>query len=155
MKLPTWANLKFPPVDFQDISYYSKPLFATKEGTITPEVKKTFDKLGIPLDEQKDIAMDVVLDSVSVGTTYKKRLEKYGVILCPISEAISKYPEIVKKCNLTESKFYIQSNNINELIYILNLLNERKTIQYLKYCKYSGFNSRIVLESISYNDVLI
>ena len=97
MELPTWANLQFEPIDFQNISYYSEPILDKKNKKIDPEVKKTFDKLGVPTEEKDDIAVDVVFDSISVATTYKKRLQKYGVVLCPISEAVIKYPDIVKK----------------------------------------------------------
>lgn len=91
MIAPTWANLSFEPIDFQDICYYSAP----KKNDA--ELKKTFERLNVPLSEKNDVAMDVVMDSVSVGTTYQKRLEKEGIILCPISEAIVKHEEIVKK----------------------------------------------------------
>lgn len=101
---PEWAHLKYPKIDFQDICYYSAP---KKKGDgpksldeIDPELLKTFEKLGIPLQEQKRIsgvAVDVVFDSVSVGTTHREDLEKVGVIFCSISEALHKYPDIVKK----------------------------------------------------------
>lgn len=97
MSQPTWANLKFEPIDFQNISYYSQPLSSSKEGKTGEEIKKTFDKLGVPLKEQKGVALDLVFDSISIGTTYKKRLEEANVILCSISEAIQKYPDLVKK----------------------------------------------------------
>lgn len=104
MTEPTWAKVHHPVIDFQNIRYYSAPKKNT-EGPksldqIDPELLKTFAKLGIPLQEQKRIsgvAMDVVFDSVSVGTTHQADLEKIGVIFCSISEAIQKYPEIVKK----------------------------------------------------------
>ncbi len=100
---PHWLNAKYDPIDYQNITYYSAPkkkpqLESLDE--VDPEILKTFEKLGIPLDEQKrltNVAVDVVFDSVSIGTTFKKKLEEAGVILCSISEAIQKYPELVKK----------------------------------------------------------
>jgi Fe-S cluster assembly protein SufB len=104
MKEPVWANVNYTPIDFQEICYYSAPKKKT-EGPksmdeLDPELVKTFERLGIPLNEQKRIsgvAMDVVFDSVSVGTTHQDVLEKAGVIFCSISEAVHKYPEMVKK----------------------------------------------------------
>lgn len=103
MKEPTWAHVEYPAIDFQNIRYYSAP--KKKEGVqsldqIDPELLKTFEKLGIPLSEQKRIsgvAVDAVFDSVSVGTTHKEELEKVGVVFCSISEALQKYPELVEK----------------------------------------------------------
>lgn len=101
---PTWQYFKLPPIDYQDIYYYSKP--KTKKQTyasldeVDPELLETFEKLGIPLTEQKrltGVAVDAVFDSVSVGTTHQEELEKVGVIFCSISEAIEKHPELVKK----------------------------------------------------------
>lgn len=102
-KVPTWAHLDIPEIDFQDISYFAAP--KQKEGPksldeVDPEVRKTFDKLGISLEEQmrlSGIAVDAVMDSVSVKTTYKERLAELGVIFCSISEAIKDYPDLVKK----------------------------------------------------------
>lgn len=101
---PTWANLKHPPIDFQDIIYYAAPK-PKGDGPkslddVDPEIIEAFNKLGIPLNEQKKltgVAVDAVLDSVSVATTYKDMLEKAGVIFCPISEAVHTHPEIVQK----------------------------------------------------------
>ena len=101
---PTWAHVHYPQIDFQNIVYYSAPK-KNKEGPksldeMDPELIKTFERLGIPLNEQKRIsgvAMDVVFDSVSVGTTHQDVLDKAGVIFCSISEAIKKYPDMVKK----------------------------------------------------------
>ena len=99
-----WAEVKYPPIDFQNLTYYSAP--KTKKDPITsmdeidPELIKTFERLGIPLSEQKRIsgvAVDVVFDSVSIATTHNEELEKVGVVFCSISEAIHKHPEIVKK----------------------------------------------------------
>lgn len=101
MEEPSWANLKYPKIDYQDIAYYSapkKPLGSLDE--VDPEILQTYEKLGIPLEEQKQlagVAVDAVFDSVSVKTTYKEELEKLGIIFCSISEAANKYPEILKK----------------------------------------------------------
>jgi len=101
---PSWQYFKLPPIDYQDIYYYSKP--KTKKETyasldeVDPELLETFEKLGIPLTEQKrltGVAVDAVFDSVSVGTTHQEELEKVGVIFCSISEAIEKHPELVQK----------------------------------------------------------
>lgn len=98
-----WANFAYPQVDFQGITYYSAPKQKVKKQSldeVDPELLKTFDKLGIPLSEQKmlaNVAVDAVFDSVSVATTYKEKLKKAGVIFCPFSEAVHEYPELVKK----------------------------------------------------------
>lgn len=101
---PEWQYCKIPPVDFQDLYYYSKP--KTKKDVykslddVDSELLETFEKLGIPLTEQKrlmGVAVDAVFDSVSVGTTHQEELEKVGVIFCSISEAVEKYPDLVKK----------------------------------------------------------
>ena len=101
---PKWAQVKFDDIDYQDIIYYSAP--KSKENApqsldeVDPELVEAFDKLGIPLEEQKKltgVAVDAVLDSVSVATTYQDTLKKAGVIFCPISEAVRKYPELVQK----------------------------------------------------------
>ena len=101
---PTWANIQHPRIDFQDIIYYASPS-AKKDGPqsmdeVDPELVEAFNKLGIPLDEQKQlsgIAVDAVLDSSSVATTYKDTLEKAGVIFCSMSEAVRNHPELVQK----------------------------------------------------------
>ncbi len=103
MKEPKWANVKYSPIDYQNISYYAAP--KKKDGPksldeIDPEIKAAYDKLGIPLDEQKmlaGVAVDAVFDSVSVITTFKEKLAEAGVIFCSISEAVREHPEIVKK----------------------------------------------------------
>jgi Fe-S cluster assembly protein SufB len=103
MKPPEWPNVHYPPIDFQNISYYSAPkqkkvLDSLDE--VDPEVLRTFEKLGIPLDEQKklaNVAVDAVFDSVSVATTHKKKLMEVGIIFCPISEALQEYPELVEE----------------------------------------------------------
>ncbi len=103
MKEPDWANLRYPSIDLQEICYYSAPkkkqsLNSLEE--VDPEIIKTFEKLGIPLDEQKrlaNVAIDVVFDSVSLGTTFQKTLQEAGVVLCPISEAVHQFPELIEK----------------------------------------------------------
>jgi Fe-S cluster assembly protein SufB len=103
MARPSWPNLKIPEIDFQNIRYFSEPkkkqtLKSLEE--VDPEILKTFEKLGIPLDEQKrltNVAVDVVFDSVSLGTTFHKTLEEAGVVLCSFSEAVVKYPELIEE----------------------------------------------------------
>jgi len=103
MKEPEWANVHYKKPDFQDISYYSAPNNKPKYNSldeVDPELLDTFKKLGISLDEQKKlagVAVDVVMDSVSVATTFKKTLAEKGIIFCSISEAIQEHPELVKK----------------------------------------------------------
>lgn len=100
---PTWAHVRHPKIDFQNLRYYSAPKQKTEKKNLDeldPELLKTFERLGIPLQEQKRIsgvAMDIVFDSVSIATTHQEVLEKAGVIFCSISEAIQKHPELVKK----------------------------------------------------------
>ena len=104
MTEPSWANIKYEPVDYQAISYYSAP---KKQGDgpksldeVDPEIIRTYEKLGIPLEEQKmlaGVAVDAVFDSVSVATTFREKLADAGVIFCPISEAVREHPELVKK----------------------------------------------------------
>ncbi|MBF0503806.1 MAG: Fe-S cluster assembly protein SufB [Candidatus Omnitrophica bacterium] len=104
MKEPTWPNFEYGPIDYQDIYYYSapKPKKATPASLeeVDQELLKTFDRLGIPLTEQKrltGVAVDAVFDSISVGTTHQSELAKYGVIFCSMSEAVIKHPDLVKK----------------------------------------------------------
>ena len=102
MPLPNWAHLNIPPIDFNDISYYAAPKTNQNNGTdIDPEVMKTFDKLGIPLEERAalagNMAVDAVMDSVSVKTTFRDTLAEKGIIFCSISEAVHEYPELVKQ----------------------------------------------------------
>ncbi len=100
---PNWANVHYPPINYQDISYYSAPkqkpnLKSLDE--LDPEILRTYEKLGIPLAEQKllaGVAVDAVFDSVSVGTTFKAKLAEAGVIFCSFSEAVQEHPELVKK----------------------------------------------------------
>lgn len=103
MKMPTWAHLQIPEIDYQAISYYAAPKTKPSLNSIDevdPELRKTFDKLGIPLQEQmrmSGVAVDAVMDSVSVKTTYRDKLAELGVIFCSISEAVKDYPDLVKK----------------------------------------------------------
>ncbi len=103
MKEPQWANVHYPPINYQDIVYYSAPKPKKKLSSmdeVDPEVRKTFEKLGIPLEEQKmlsNVAVDAVFDSVSVATTFKKTLSEAGVIFCPFSEAAIEHPDLVEK----------------------------------------------------------
>src|SRR5512147_964010 len=100
---PKWANIKYPPIDYQDIVYYSapKPKKALKSlDEVDPEVLRTFEKLGIPLEEQKRLSgvdVDAVFDSVSVATTFKEKLADLGIIFCSFSEAVQKHPALVQK----------------------------------------------------------
>ena len=103
LEMPTWAHLDIPPIDYQAISYYAAP--RKKEGPksldeVDPELLETFDKLGIPLHEQKmlsGMAVDAVMDSVSVKTTHKEKLAQLGIIFCSFSEAVRDYPDLVRR----------------------------------------------------------
>ena len=103
MSEPEWSYLKFPQINYQDLSYYSAPKFQKKLknlNEVDPELLKTFEKLGIPLTEQKrltNVAIDAVFDSVSIGTTFQKELNQYGIIFVSISEAIHNYSELIQK----------------------------------------------------------
>ena len=103
MEKPNWAKVSFPDIDFQDIYYYAAPKAKKKLNSldeVDPELLKTYEKLGIPLNEQKmlaGVAVDAVFDSVSVATTFREKLSEVGVIFCPISEAIKNHPDLVKK----------------------------------------------------------
>ena len=113
MPYPRWAHLDYPEIDYQAISYYSAPkkLPALESlDQLDPEIKRTYDRLGIPLEEQKllagvipagkpatNVAVDAVFDSVSVATTFKAELAKHGIIFCPISQAVREHPELVQK----------------------------------------------------------
>jgi Fe-S cluster assembly protein SufB len=104
MEEPDWAHVHYPKIDFKAISYYSAPKSMADKpqclDEVDPELLRTYEKLGIPLYEQEmlaGVAVDAVFDSVSVVTTYRAKLEEAGVIFCPISEAVHKYPELVKK----------------------------------------------------------
>jgi Fe-S cluster assembly protein SufB len=118
---PTWANVTYAPIDYQAITYYSAPKQKPKLNSldeVDPEILKTFEKLGIPLEEQKqlsNVAVDIVFDSVSLHTTFKDKLEKAGVVLCPISEAVHRYPELVQRYLATvvpiDDNFYAALNS--------------------------------------------
>jgi len=102
MKEPKWAHIKYPPIDFQDIIYYAAPKKKQLESLdeVDPELLDTFNKLGISLEEQKmlaGVAVDAVMDSVSVKTTFRETLAKHDIIFCSFSEAVQKHPELVKK----------------------------------------------------------
>ena len=103
MKNPKWSMLNYPDINYQDISYYSAPKPKKKLKSldeVDPEILKTYDKLGIPIEEQKmlsNVAVDAVFDSVSITTTFKEELEKAGVIFCSFSEAVHNHPDIIKK----------------------------------------------------------
>jgi len=103
MKEPHWSNVHYPVIDYQNICYYTAPKkkpALNKLDEVDPEILRTFERLGIPVDEQKrltNVAVDMVFDSVSIGTTFKKKLDDAGVVLCSVSEAIEKYPELIEK----------------------------------------------------------
>lgn len=102
-KMPGWANLKIPPIDYQEIIYYAAPKQRPSLESlddIDPELKRTFDKLGIPLEEQKHlsgVAVDAVMDSVSVKTTFRETLAEMGIIFCSFSEAVREYPDLIRR----------------------------------------------------------
>ena len=103
MKFPEWGQLQFPEINFQDIIYYSAPKQQKNLNSlddVDPELLETFEKLGIPLTEQKrlaNVAVDAIFDSTSLGTTYKEELAKMNIIFTSISEAAQEYPELIKK----------------------------------------------------------
>ncbi|SIN70245.1 Fe-S cluster assembly protein SufB [Chitinophaga niabensis] len=103
LSMPTWQNFELPEIDFQSVSYYAAPKKQVKYESldqVDPELLRTFEKLGIPLEEQKllsGVAVDAVFDSVSVATTFKKQLNELGIIFCSFSEAVKEHPELVKK----------------------------------------------------------
>ncbi|MDA0672325.1 MAG: Fe-S cluster assembly protein SufB [Cyanobacteria bacterium] len=104
MAEPTWPNVQYPPINYQDIIYYSAPKQDKQKlkslDEADPALLETFEKLGLPLSEQKrlaNVAVDAIFDSVSIGTTYKEKLAEQGVIFCSISEAVAEYPELVEK----------------------------------------------------------
>jgi len=103
MKEPDWSGLTYSKVDYQDLVYYAAPKQDIKKKSldeVDPKLLETFEKLGIPLSEQKrlsNVAVDAVFDSVSIATTYKEKLAEHGVIFCSISEAISEYPDLIEK----------------------------------------------------------
>jgi len=102
MEQPHWANIKYPPIDFQAISYYAapKPKKLKSMDEVDPELLRTFEKLGVPMNERAalaGVAVDVIFDSVSVATTYKQKLAEVGIIFCSMSEAVHEYPELVRQ----------------------------------------------------------
>lgn len=103
MEEPKWQNVHYPPIDYQGISYYAAPKQKRKPKSIEevdPEIRATYEKLGIPLEEQKllaGVAVDAVFDSVSLITTFKEKLAELGIIFCSISEAVAEYPDLVRK----------------------------------------------------------
>ncbi|HEY2647575.1 MAG TPA: Fe-S cluster assembly protein SufB [Puia sp.] len=103
MKTPDWANIKYPPIDYQNIIYYSAPKQKVNPKNldeIDPELLRTFEKLGISLDEQKrltGVAVDAVIDSVSIGTSFKGQLAELGIIFCSMSEAIQEHPDLIRE----------------------------------------------------------
>jgi len=103
MKMPDWAYLQIPPIDFQEISYYAAPKkkpWVKSLDEVDPELLETFNKLGIPLEEQKQltgVAVDAIMDSVSVKTTFKETLAEKGIIFCSFSEAVHEHADLVKK----------------------------------------------------------
>ncbi len=103
MSEPTWPNVTYPPIDYQNIVYYSAPKVQQKKKSldeVDPVLLETFEKLGIPLSEQKrlaNVAVDAIFDSVSVATTFREKLAKEGIIFCSMSEALREYPELVRK----------------------------------------------------------
>jgi Fe-S cluster assembly protein SufB len=103
MDEPDWPNITYKKPDYQEVIYYSAPKqrpVLDSLDDLDPEMKKTFDKLGISLEEQKklaNVAVDIVMDSVSVATSFKEKLAELGIIFCPISDAIQEHPELVKK----------------------------------------------------------
>jgi Fe-S cluster assembly protein SufB len=103
MKEPTWGNVKYGPIDYQDIIYYAAPKKRQALQTldeVDPEIRRTFEKLGIPLEEQKllsGVAVDAVFDSVSVATTFKEKLAELGIIFCSFSEAVQNHPQLVRQ----------------------------------------------------------
>ena len=111
MKEPSWANIKYPPIDYQDAYYYAAPKKNKKllnsMDEVDPEIRKTFDKLGIPLAEQlkfAGVAVDAVLDSVSVATTYKDKLMELGIIFCSMSDAVKNHPDLIEKYLIIQNK---------------------------------------------------
>ena len=103
MDEPAWPNVHYPPINYQDVIYYAAPKKKQKLDSldeVDPELLKTFEKLGISLNEQKrlsGVAVDVVMDSVSVATSFKQQLSEIGVLFCSMSEAIQNHPDLVRK----------------------------------------------------------
>ena len=143
---PTWPNVTYPPIDYQAIHYYAAPkqqkqLESLDE--VDPKLLETFEKLGIPLEEQKrltGVAVDAVFDSVSVATTFKEELKKHGVIFLPISEAIQEHPELVYvpkgvKCPLELSTYFrINALSTGQFERTLIIADEASSVSYLEGC---------------------
>ena len=154
MKMPTWAKLEIPLIDYQDIVYYAAPKQEVKKSwdEVDPELKATFDKLGIPLDEQKalsGVAVDAVMDSVSVKTTFKETLAERGVIFCSFSEAVKNHPDLVKRylgsvvpyipkgvrCPMELSTYFrINAANTGQFERTLIVAEEESFVSYLEGC---------------------
>jgi len=140
MEEPDWANVKYEKPDFQKISYFSAPKGKAKYDSldeVDPELLKTFDKLGISINEQKKlagVAVDIVMDSVSVATTFKETLSKKGIIFCSISEAIKEHPELVKKYIGTvvpqKDNYYSALNSAVFFRWIFLLHSKRSEVSY-------------------------
>ena len=146
MEPPTWAHLTIPEIDFQDIIYYAAPKQQKKLDSmdeVDPELKRTFDKLGIPLEEQMalaGVAVDAVMDSVSVKTTFKEVLAEKGIIFCSISEALRDYPDLVKKylgvrCPMELSTYFrINAAGTGQFERTLIVADEGAYVSYLEGC---------------------
>src|SRR6266496_4572491 len=139
-EMPHWQNFKMPDIDFQSISYYAAPKKNNKYNNldeVDPELLATFEKLGIPLSEQKmltGVAVDVVFDSVSVTTTFKEKLNELGIIFCSFSEAVREHPELVKKylgtvVPYTDNVFAALHAAVVELIALDNAEIKYSTVQ--------------------------
>ena len=143
---PKWANVKFPPIDYQNIVYYSAPKQKPSLDSLNqvdPELLKTYAKLGIPIDEQKrlsNVAVDAVFDSVSVATTFKDKLGEMGVIFCSFSEAVQKHPDLIKKYLGTvvphTDNFYAALNaaETGQFERTLIIADEGASVSYLEGC---------------------
>ena len=138
-KEPGWAKVSFPQIDYQDIHYYAAPV--TKKDApssldeVDPELVEAFNKLGIPIEEQKrmtGVAVDAIFDSVSVATTYQKTLEEAGVIFCSVSEAIERHPDIVEKipgfCSAVQRQFLRNSKLSRFQRRILRVHTQRRSL---------------------------
>src|SRR6058998_41989 len=103
MKEPVWHNLRYPPIDYQGIRYYAAPKMKAQPKSldeVDPELLRTYEKLGIPLQEREllaGVAVDAVFDSVSVATTFKEKLAELGIIFCSFSEAVREHPDLVRR----------------------------------------------------------
>ena len=106
MSEPHWPNVTYPPIDYQALRYYAAPKTQKPLGSldeVDPKLRETYEKLGIPLSEQKilaGVAVDAIFDSVSVGTSYKKKLAEQGIVFCSFGEAVQEHPELVEKYDI-------------------------------------------------------